>query len=210
MTAPSEDAEVILNRANVSLARSQKVVESWLGPAFGLQSEASLWDENEDDEEAFKAEPDTLGVGAKAPDDDVGFGLKRRQPTTDDKLLEQIMGKKAAKEHRAKMAAQKASQSQAAVQASGGGKGVKLPVADVDSEEEQGRASAFRSKGSRKRMRTEESPIDAGNADESSIEAKASQRSGGGKASKEKSSKPLSYLDQILAEKSRKKREKSK
>ncbi|KAF2226576.1 hypothetical protein BDZ85DRAFT_256394 [Elsinoe ampelina] len=204
MSAPSDDAEVIFNKANVALARSQRVIESWLGPTTNGQAGGSLWEEG-DDEEDFKAEPDTLGVGAKAPEEDMGFGLRRKQPTSNDNLLEQIMGKKAAKEHQAKVAAQKASKSQANPSAVPDRKQA-VPVAVEEDSEEEGRASRFTSKASRKRARLEDALGDGAGSDGSEGEAEESQRGGSGKARKQsRGAKGTSYLDQILAEKSKKK-----
>lgn len=60
MSNPSEDAEVIFNRANVALARSQRLIQSWLGPEAGHASSGrNLWEEGEDDDNDFKPEPET-------------------------------------------------------------------------------------------------------------------------------------------------------
>ncbi|KAG8626478.1 hypothetical protein KVT40_005423 [Elsinoe batatas] len=195
---------VIFNKANVALARSQRVIESWLGPAANGQAGGGLWDEG-DNEEDFKAEPDTLGVGAKAPEDDMGFGLRRKHPTSNEKLLEQIMGKKAAKEHQAKVAAQKASKSQANAPAVPEKKQA-VPVAVEEDSEEEGRASRFTSKASRKRARAEDASRSGAASDGSEGEAGEAERRGSGKARKQnRGAKGTSYLDQILAEKSKKK-----
>ncbi|TKX25583.1 hypothetical protein C1H76_2233 [Elsinoe australis] len=215
MSNPSEDAEVIFNKANVALARSQRLIESWLGPEAGhASSGGNLWEEGEDDDNDFKPEPETLGVGAKAPDSDVGFGLKRKQPSTsNDKLLEQLLGKKAAREHQAKMAAQRMSKQQASSKDSPVSKAAKPTEIEDDSEEEEGRASAFRSKASRKRPLPRPPPTENDAADESQSEDEAGKATRGGKvkaAPKASKARGGTYLDQILAEKASKKRKKAK
>lgn len=54
------DADVIFNRANVALARSQALIQSWLGPQdasdLPTKSEEAL---QKEDDELFKPIPET-------------------------------------------------------------------------------------------------------------------------------------------------------
>jgi len=62
MSKAQSDTDVIFNRANVALARSQRLIQSWLGPALSdeatsqVKTEAQL---EQEDQELFKAEPET-------------------------------------------------------------------------------------------------------------------------------------------------------
>ncbi|GAB7339601.1 hypothetical protein MBLNU457_6199t1 [Dothideomycetes sp. NU457] len=214
------EADVIFNRANLALARSQRLIQSWLGPA-PTSSEAEKTEEEleKEDRELFKPEPETLGVGAKVPEDELdAFGLKRKSTTSGDKLLEQLLGKKAAHGHRA---------SKARVQRDVPQQNNKAPTQDAVSEdEEEGRASMIKSKASRKRERkpvnepqpeentaNEESARDfepdieppaTKMVKEDSDEAEQSSRSAKSKR------KGMSYMDQLLEEKARKKKKKKK
>ncbi|PNS18548.1 hypothetical protein CAC42_5087 [Sphaceloma murrayae] len=206
MPDDAEDPEVVFNRVNVALARSQRIIQSWLGPQG--DAGANLWDQDEDDED-FKPTPETLGVGSKLPDVDLGIGGRRRPLGTNDKLLEQLLGKKAAKEHLAKTRASKTQEANAQQQPINR---LVRPDDDGGDSEEEGRAGAFNSKKSRKRpfdqtITEKNDPLD-GDVNEGTG---AGQNGGGSKrqykASKEK---PTSYLDQLLAEKAAKKRKKGK
>lgn len=63
MTAkPPNEADIIFNRANIALARSQRLVASWLPPRTTTTSEESntpgLDDKQDDDDEIFTAVPE--------------------------------------------------------------------------------------------------------------------------------------------------------
>lgn len=93
-------ADVILNRTNVALARSQRLIQSWL-PALETKSGGPAQDEDNDDD--FVAESEIAGVGSKRPLEDDGLpdgAFKRRKLASNDKLLESLLGKKAAQAHR--------------------------------------------------------------------------------------------------------------
>jgi hypothetical protein len=152
-------------------------------------------------------------------------------PTTDDKLLQQLIGKKAAKAHLESRQASKNSAKQS------GQKHVKTPAVPqkVESEdEEEGRASAFKSK---KRKIVKTRPLEltvadsetrghtvdgvpfmiphynaskesdgqtAGSGSDAEIQTKGTLKA------RHRSSNPASYLDQLLAERSKKKKKKFK
>jgi len=54
------EADVIFNRANLALARSQRLIQSWLGPA-PTSDTAEKTEEvlEKEDQELFKPEPET-------------------------------------------------------------------------------------------------------------------------------------------------------
>ncbi|KAI7515220.1 hypothetical protein KC316_g21563, partial [Hortaea werneckii] len=68
---PSE-ADVILNRTNVALARSQRLIQSWLPPKPSEESAATQLTPAEDDEEDFKGLDETAGIGSKRKAEDEG------------------------------------------------------------------------------------------------------------------------------------------
>lgn len=91
------EADVILNRTNIALARSRKLIQSWISDP--VSDDTNFIPEEEGD---LKAESETAGLGSTAhvdeKDNSVAASL-RRSRAGDEKLLEQILGKKAAREH---------------------------------------------------------------------------------------------------------------
>jgi len=156
-------------------------------------------------------------VGAKVPEDELdAFGLKRKSTSSVDKLLEQLLGKKAAKGHQA---------SKARVQKETPRQDIKDPAHDAVSEdEEEGRASMIKSKASRKRKRK---PVEEPQSEETAVDeepahdVEADTVLPTSKAVKDDSDEPeqsnrsaqskrrgMSYMDQLLEEKARKKKKK--
>ncbi|KAI7520430.1 hypothetical protein KC331_g20223, partial [Hortaea werneckii] len=144
---PSE-ADVILNRTNVALARSQRLIQSWLPPKPSEQSAATQSTPAEDDEEDFKGLDETAGIGSKRKAEDEGLpdgALRRKKLASNDKLLEQILGKKAAQQKKKQDASKnslKASLPAKQIPA----QPTKPQQPDSEEEEEEGRAAAFKSK----------------------------------------------------------------
>jgi hypothetical protein len=188
-----------------------------------------------------------IGLGGIIPTDIEDGSFTKRIPTSDDKLLQQLIGKKKAKAHI--IAKQEAARPQAANKAQRYGK----PTAakKEESEDEEGRAATFKSKRQRKEAKkpakvdsddedeetrakrlaaisntkdkvadgsaskeevgdgvTEDAPVakDAKpREDDKDEEAKVTQP-----APKRAKTKPKSFLDEILADRSKKKGKKSK
>merc|ERR1712070_621968 len=144
---PSE-ADIILNRTNVALARSQRLIQSWLPPKPSEESAATQSTPAEDDEDDFKGLDETAGIGSKRTAEDEGLpdgALRRKKLASNDKLLEQILGKKSAQQKK-KQDANKNS-----IKASLPAKQVPVQPTrpqepDSEEEEEEGRAAAFKSK----------------------------------------------------------------
>ena len=152
-------------------------------------------------------------------------------PTTDNKLLEQLIGKKAAKAHLEAKQASKNNTKQPGQKLSR----PQAPPKKEDSEdEEEGRASAFKSK---KRKVTKTKPINPGMQDSETddgvvgslpsppSQSNTSKQDDGQRVedssdadnrtktipkSTYRPSKPASFLDQLLAERSKKKKKKPK
>ncbi|OCL13985.1 hypothetical protein AOQ84DRAFT_270621, partial [Glonium stellatum] len=99
MPAQPSEADIIFNRASVALAKSQRLIASWLPPKTheelaNTKSEEELEKEEKD---IFTPVPELLGVGAPLPKDVNDGSFKRRELSSNDKLLKQLLGKKAAK-----------------------------------------------------------------------------------------------------------------
>ncbi|KAI7339268.1 hypothetical protein KC315_g1313 [Hortaea werneckii] len=144
---PSE-ADVILNRTNVALARSQRLIQSWLPPRPSEESAATQSLPAEDDEEDFRGLDETAGIGSRRKTEDEGLpdgALRRKKLASNDKLLEQILGKKAAQQKKKQDASKNTIKSSLpAKQAPAQPTRPQEP--DSEEDEEEGRAAAFKSK----------------------------------------------------------------
>ncbi|KAL5114264.1 hypothetical protein ACEQ8H_007833 [Pleosporales sp. CAS-2024a] len=174
MATSDVDGDVLANQLSLVSAKGQKLLASWLGPIPDAHSSRDA--PKDDDKHAELTHDfsghDRLGVGGLPPTDIADGSFTRRTITSDDKLLQQLLGKKKAKAHLA--AKQEAQRRGAASQPQPRRKDV---VKQEESEEEdEGRAAAFTSK---RRKIVTPSPSRA---------------------------KPTSYLDQVLASRSQKKR----
>lgn len=216
---PQQQADIILNRANVALARSQRLIQSWL-PAKSAAEESPIQvDEGGD----FNGMTEVGGIGSKTAFADDGLpdgSLQRQKLSSNDKLLEQLLGKKAAQAHKkaqgkslstSKHAAPKPLQSKP--------KPIKRAVESDEEEEEEGRAASFKSR-KMKHVRPERP------SETALIEDKVEQESGKAERATEEGDegprpqqiqdsayprkKPASYLDELLSSKKSKKSKKKK
>jgi hypothetical protein len=223
MATSTSEADVILNRINVSLARSQRLINSWLPPKLESQDV-----EDNEDEEDFKSMTEIGGLGSKtayAGYDGLPDGAFQRQKlSSNDKLLEQLLGKKAAQ---ARKKSQEAGKSMSTSKHAAPKQLTTRPKAsrEVDSEDddEGGRAAAFKSKQQKKR--SEQRSADAladdeqidGSIDVQSVAAAVDTdyRGSSNAASIDTEQKPAkrkatSYLDELLAQKANKKSKRKK
>lgn len=232
-------ADIILNRTNVALARSQRLIQSWLPPKPQAEHQDSphqpAADEDDDD---FRGDSEIGGIGSAAQRaDDSGLPegvFKRRNPGANDKLLDSLLGKKAANAHRkaqaqAKSAAGAGAGLGAAQQGATSKSWTKEPVKkrsaqDSDSDEEEGgRAAAFKSKRSKPSVpplrKTPEDTVESSgaNADVAEEDGESGQADVGLKVPQETTStvksgrkRPASYLDELLGQKANKKSKKKK
>lgn len=220
-TSPSPD--VIINRTNVALARSHRLLQSWLKPATDADA-TSPEDTRIEDEELFN---ESAGVGSKVATDELDeFGLLRGKRVSNDKLLEQLMGKKGAAAKRKQDALKKqpngidqVNKPQAMThQLKREGK----RPAESDDEDEHGRAAAFKSR--RPRHNSTELDQDAQQAEGGEEESQDTHATNESQMSPNKEGntvqrpaetpgrkrKPTSYLDELLNKNSRKKNKSSK
>jgi hypothetical protein len=165
---------------------------------------------------------DRLGVGSAIPKDIADGSFTRRAPTSNDKLLEQLIGKKRAKAHLA--AKQEAERASARQQPTWQQKKEEKKV-----DEEEGRAATITSKRQRKdgvKGASKEKRAEEKVAAEVVVDKASKAEEGEAVASKDISdddidlkpkkrvkksrAKPTSFLDELLAERSKKKKGKSK
>ncbi|KAL1305618.1 hypothetical protein AAFC00_007219 [Neodothiora populina] len=215
---PPSEADIIFNRANVALARSRALIQSWLpAPSAAEQANSHKTDEEllKEDEELFKATPELLGVGAILPDSDQDSLVKRRGPSN-QKLLEQLLGKKAANKHIASKTPNRFAKVQSTT-----AQATKGASADDDNDEEEGRASMVASKRKRPGQKPQMTNVKPDVKDGADDKEETQTGKDGGKSStparadssEEEDARPGkrrggSYLDQLLAEKANKKKKK--
>lgn len=222
-------ADIILNRTNVALARSQRLIQSWLPPKPATEDQDSVHQPAADEDEDFRGDSEVGGIGSAAQKDDSGLpegAFKRRNLGANDKLLDSLLGKKAANAHRKAQAEARgrAGQSQNVAGSRPPVKETaKRPAQDSDSEEEGGgRAAAFvskRAKPSRPQPKAsdnvEERDTVVGTGQD---EDEPNSSDAGAKAAKETNTpaakggkkRPASYLDELLGQKANKKSKKKK
>ncbi|GFF33671.1 hypothetical protein IFM61606_04773 [Aspergillus udagawae] len=95
MSISKSETDIILNKAHVALARSQRLVASWLPPPTD-EEKACVKTEEElqrEEDEIFTAVPETLGVGAPLPEKAADGSWNRTELDSNDKLRKQLLGK---------------------------------------------------------------------------------------------------------------------
>jgi hypothetical protein len=228
MSAATKDAlsqaDIIFNRTNVALARSQRLIQSWLPPKPEAENQDTP--ANQDDDDDFRGDSEIGGIGSTVQKDDSGLpegAFKRRNPGANDKLLDSLLGKKAANAHRKAQALAKSATAQPQTAPKPVAKETsKRPAQDSDSDDEGGRAAAFKSKRprpSKPQPKVSEEPTDidtdARQADEE-VKANATEPSPEPNEETSTASKtggrkrPASYLDELLGQKANKKNKKKK
>ncbi|KAJ9299289.1 hypothetical protein DTO271G3_2911 [Paecilomyces variotii] len=208
MPPPTTEADVIFNRANIALARSQRLVASWLPPKSDEELAQQTKSEEElqrEEDEIFTAVPEKLGLGAPLPKATEDGSWNRTELSSNDKLRQQLMGKGFAKAMAAKQRLQqqqninkRPEQGKAGAKSRTEGAG-----GDDDDDEEEGRSAL----GNKKRKVAATVVEDGVNNEiaegkESSASTTTGTESGRGKKKK----KTGSYLDEVLSQRSKKKK----
>ncbi|KAK0262404.1 hypothetical protein LTR91_014719 [Friedmanniomyces endolithicus] len=203
MATSQELADIIFNRQAVALARSRRLVQSWLPPK-PTTDDAELPDqqpaaEEEDDDWEGMTELQGVGSKRKAEDEGVLDGLKRKKLSSDNKLLELLLGKKAAQARKKTLET--------------------MPKhRDVSEDEEEGRASSFKSRKSKAKPAVVELepevdrpedpvPDEDGMGAKQQVQALSARVEAHPPAKKRKGG---SYLDEILNQKAAKQDKKKK
>lgn len=140
------EADIALNWRSVALARSQRILQSWLTPERTPQCTPQAFEDG-NNEDNFSGEDETGGLGSKrrAEDDEElsGIALKRQKLTSNDKLLQQLLGTKAATLKRKEQAKAKATTKAISILRD------QKQAEEGDEDEEDGRSSAFVSRKQR-------------------------------------------------------------
>ncbi|CAN9388794.1 unnamed protein product [Alternaria alternata] len=236
MSKRTNDGDVIANRISLLEAKGQKLLASLYGsrPDWDTTNNATQ-SRDEDDDQDLKQNyaHDRIGLGGILPKDIEDGSFTRRIVTSDDKLLQQLIGKKKAKAH--------ISAKQEAARPTAAAKAQQYRKQAAKKEE----AATFKSKRQAKKENQQAKKVDSDDEDE---ETRAKRLGGGAVkeedgASREKvvmevqadakpvkredddeeaeadvtqpapkkaRTKPKSFLDEILAERSKKKSKKSK
>ena len=216
MSLSKSESDVILNRANVALSRSQRLVASWLPKADDEAPTKTDEELQREEDEIFTAVPETyvlnhrsqagresltqssLGIGAPLPQKAADGSWNRSDLDSNDKLRKQLLGKnydrvmKAAAEEKAaaKAAAAKPVQAQ--------------PETTVDeSDEEDGRAAMLSKQRKRKGAPAVHPAVAAAEAEAEAEKEKSDDAKGPARKSRKKAT---SYLDELLAERSKKRK----
>ncbi|KOS47107.1 hypothetical protein ACN38_g1903 [Penicillium nordicum] len=219
MSLSKSESDVILNRANVALSRSQRLVASWLPQQTTEELANPKTDEElqQEEDEIFTAVPETLGVGAPLPQKAADGSWNRTELDSNDKLRKQLLGKnydrvmKAAAEQKAAAAAATAAAAAAASSASAG-----VTKAEVEEEydEEDGR-SAMLAKQKNKRkagagagrgVHPAAAAAAAAVGDKGGEEGEGEGEGAPAPARSKGRKKATSYLDELLAERAKKRK----
>jgi len=191
---------VVFNRANVALARNQRLVESWLPPRAPepVANIGSSAEQVKDEEEMFTPVPELLGVGAIAQSN---VQSKAAEMSAMDKLKRQLLGK-GARVSKDEPAKKKPLQR---VSSSAGG-----ALDDDDSQEEEGRVGAISSK-SAPRAKSRNTGVISRSDEVSSIRDQLNYEQNNRPVSATKGSKRhSSFLDEVLSNKTSAKKKRKK
>ncbi|KAL9129166.1 MAG: hypothetical protein Q9217_002306 [Psora testacea] len=197
---PTTEYDVFVNQTNLDLARSQRMIASWLPPRDPNETESRKSDADwgeEDEKGYFVAEPEILGVGAKPP---LNTDVQLAEPSSNEKLRRQLLGKDYDKKRKR--------QDDEAKNASLAGSKAR-PLAprnkvEEESEEEQGRSGLgkTRAKQDHEVEETRREMEEAYGVAPAKTIAKDNMRQQQTKVG------GYNYLDELLAEKARKKQRK--
>ncbi|PYH72554.1 DUF3245 domain-containing protein [Aspergillus vadensis CBS 113365] len=231
MSTSKSETDIILNKANVALARSQRLVASWLpAPTTDDQANSKKTEEElqREEDEIFTAVPETLGVGAPLPTKAADGSWNRTQLDSNDKLRKQLLGRNYQKVMAAKKAsaAKGGSNDAAAASTNLTKNGVAKTEEEDDDDEEDGRTAAIGKKKamSAKKRKAPEPQAQTGSETVGGEFGDSKQTSDVGDGTGDKadqldkqpgasSSRPArgrkkgtSFLDEILAERSKKRK----
>ncbi|KAI4127897.1 MAG: hypothetical protein LQ338_002982 [Usnochroma carphineum] len=204
---PSE-ADIILNRANVALAKSQRLVASWLPPRTEEEVKNAITEEEmeKEEQEMFTPVPELLGLGAKVPNDFKDADMKRQNSSSNDLLRRQLLGKDRSKVQNNGVHRQGDQRGLGGVLHVGSKPRpapAKRKVEDVSSDEEGGRSSVGKRKHLETAKATGNEEVEVGQL---GLGPGRRERSEAVKRSK----RVTNYLDEVLSRKSEKKQRNKK
>ncbi|KAL8766649.1 MAG: hypothetical protein Q9209_006632 [Squamulea sp. 1 TL-2023] len=212
MTAQPSEADIIFNRANVALAKSQRLVASWLPPRAEDELKNAKTEEQieQEEQEMFTPVPEALGLGAKIPEDIKDWDLKRQKSSSNDLLRRQLLGKDHAKLQNKYSPGQASFLGTESVPHFGSKPRpvpAKRKLEDCSSEDEGGRSSLGKEKLKRKPMRTF-NPTKDEKSEADTIDYEDPRREQPETLKPLK--KPSNYLDEVLVQRREKKHRKKK
>ncbi|KZZ98198.1 hypothetical protein AAP_00459 [Ascosphaera apis ARSEF 7405] len=191
MSVSKSQADIIFDRANVALARSQKLVASWL-PSNNEDDELSKRKTDaelqREEDEIFVAVPEKLGLGAPVPSKEADATARRSDLSSNEKLRQQLMGKN----YKKLMALEKQNQKQHPDKKFANGKTTAANRMNEEGEDDDDDEPSRSSLG-KKRKQVVVEKDDSGSA----APAPSRARRGG------------SYLDEVLAQRAKKKKKNS-
>lgn len=228
MADSTSDPDVIFNRLNLALARSQRVLNSWV-PSKSVAEERGQ-DNDNPPEEDFKSMLEKSGLESKsayAEDDDLPDGsFRRNKLSSNDRLLEQLLGSKAVQARKkSKEASKSVSASRHAAPTQHTTRQKASVGVDNDDDDEDGRAATFKSKKAKEFQKpadmntmTNEERTQPDTDDDDAKDIAPSQTMGteappvipSDTAQRATKRKPTSYLDEMLAQRASKKSKKKK
>ncbi|KAJ9229713.1 hypothetical protein C8Q69DRAFT_322707 [Paecilomyces variotii] len=208
MTTPTNEADVIFNRANIALARSQRLVASWLPPKSDEELAQQTKSEEElqrEEDEIFTAVPEKLGLGAPLPKATEDGSWNRTELSSNDKLRQQLMGKGFAKAMAAKQRQLQQNINRRPEQGKAGAKSsarTENDGGDDDDDEEEGRSAL----GNKKRKVAATVVEDGANNEIAESKESSASTPGAESGRGKKKKKTGSYLDEVLSQRSKKKK----
>ncbi|EER44771.1 conserved hypothetical protein [Histoplasma capsulatum var. duboisii H88] len=95
MSISTSEADIVFNRANVALARSQRLIASWLPPKTAEEIANTKTEEEllREEDEIFTPVPEKLGLGAPIPKSQEDNSFNRTELSSNEKLRKQLLGK---------------------------------------------------------------------------------------------------------------------
>ncbi|KAJ5273985.1 hypothetical protein N7478_009110 [Penicillium angulare] len=229
MSLSKAESDVILNRANVALSRSQRLVSSWLptqteDELSNLKSEEEL---QREEDEIFTAVPETLGIGAPLPEKAADGSWNRTELSSNDKLRKQLLGKNY--DRFMKIQAENKAQAKVNISAPQGAKPVVVEESSDDEEEGRTTSVGMRRKNGQSKMKTKTKMTTQAEAETEAVEKEGGQDQdqdtdmqvqGDGQdevpvatkkvpvrqAPSKNKKKATSYLDEILAQRANKRK----
>jgi hypothetical protein len=219
------DVDAFLNRRNVDLARSKRILNSWIPAKCG--HEAIVEEGKEEEDADLKAMVETAGIGSKMAYEDQeagdGVSLPSKKVSLDDKLLAQIIGAKAARARKKQRIEDASSKNvnghSMSKQYANRTKQEEVQEDQSEDEDEGGRAATIASRRrdiprAKVELQTGSQEMDGSDAEdveESTQRVDASKTAFPSKPEDSSSKrKKGSYLDEMLAQKSRNKKKKKK
>lgn len=223
----TSEADIIFNRAALALAKSQRLISSWLPPPTAAETASAKTAEEieREEQEMFTPLPElyvrccihkwrpgvrdlglmlvSLGLGATVPKDGE---VRREELSSNERLREQLLGKDYLKRRAGRTKGEERPGFGVLGLASKPRPTSARREKEDDSDDEGGRSSLGRSKHGKikKRGREETDAVDGVTADTTVLEAR-----GVDKAS-QAPKRTSNYLDEVLAERLQKKRKKSR